>query len=135
MVADHNLTARVHFLGSRDDVLQILPHLDLFVLPSLWEGFPTVILEAMSQEIPVVATDISGSRELVEHQHTGLLVPPKDVNALAEAINFQLDHPAHARKMAQPARVQAAQFTIQNTALCFEKIYRQIKSNKATKKG
>lgn len=87
------LDQRVYFLGSRSDVMQIMPHLDMVVSSSLWEGLPTVLLEAMALRVPVVATDVSGSREIVISDETGLPVPPRSPAHLAEAILKVLDHP------------------------------------------
>jgi glycosyltransferase involved in cell wall biosynthesis len=80
------ITDRVHFLGYRRDTAALLHCADVFVLPSLVEGLPLSVLEAMAAGVPVVATDIPGTREAVEHDVTGLLVPPRDAEALATAI-------------------------------------------------
>jgi glycosyltransferase involved in cell wall biosynthesis len=121
---------RVHFLGSRSDVLGILPHLDLFVSASLWEGFPTVLLEAMAMSVPVVATNVSGSRELVRNGVTGMLVPPGDPARLAEAILAVINDPERARAMANEARQFASQFTIERAAAHYAEIYKQCASVK-----
>ncbi len=76
----------VFFLGFREDVPQILASLDLFVLSSYLEGLGTSIMDAMASRLPVVATEVGGIPELVIHEKTGLLVPPRDPRALAEAI-------------------------------------------------
>ena len=91
--ADLGLQDSVHFLGSRSDVFDILPHLDMMVSSSWWEGFPTVLLEAMALSVPVVATDVSGSRDLVKTGETGILVPPHAPALLAEAILRSLNVP------------------------------------------
>lgn len=121
-----NLQDNVFFLGSRSDVLDILPHLDLLISSSLWEGFPTVILEAMALGVPVVATDVSGSRELVMDGKTGLLVPPHDPDALAEAILNMLADGERARRMAEHARTVAMPYTIQNTVRTYCQVYQQL---------
>ncbi|GMQ78043.1 MAG: glycosyltransferase family 4 protein [Anaerolineae bacterium] len=118
-----NLEGNVEFLGVRSDVMKILPNLDLFILPSRWEGFPTVILEAMSKKVPVIATDIPGSRELVRSDDTGTLVQVDNPQELSEAILYALDHPKELQRMAERAYAFASEFTIENTALCYEKIY------------
>ncbi|HZX09848.1 MAG TPA: glycosyltransferase family 4 protein [Acidobacteriota bacterium] len=76
----------VLFLGFREDVPQIMASLDLFVLSSYLEGLGTSILDAMASHLPVVATDVGGIPEVVTHEKTGLLVPPKNPAALARAI-------------------------------------------------
>jgi glycosyltransferase involved in cell wall biosynthesis len=125
-VQELGLTDKVYFLGKRLDVIQILPHLDAIVSSSLWEGLSTVLLEAMALRVPVIATDVSGSREIIHHKETGLLVPPKDPVSLAEAILAILDNPAEARKMADRAYNVARDYTIQNAAVCYAKLYHQV---------
>lgn len=88
---------RVHFLGNRKDVPDLLGAADAFVLSSDWEGNPLCILEAMAAGLPVVSTAVGGIPELVDHERTGLLVPPKDPAALLGAMsrlvtNSQLAH-------------------------------------------
>lgn len=76
----------VFFLGFREDIPQILASLDVFVLSSYLEGLGTSIMDAMASRLPVVATNVGGIPELVTHEKTGLLVPPKDPAALARAV-------------------------------------------------
>ena len=78
-IADH-----VHFLGWREDVADVMLGYDVFVLPSLWEGFGLVLLEVMSLGIPIIASKVSAIPEVVGD--TGVLVPPKQVDAIAEAV-------------------------------------------------
>lgn len=80
------LADKVRFLGYRQDVKTILAALDVFVLPSLWEGMSNAVLEAMAAARPVVATAIDGNIEQVVPNETGLLVPPGDAAALADAL-------------------------------------------------
>ena len=84
----HNLAVDdiVYFLGFRKDVPQIMSSLDLFVLSSHLEGLGSSLLDAMACRLPVVATMVGGIPEVVVHRETGLLVPPRDPDALAEAI-------------------------------------------------
>ena len=83
----------VLWLGSRDDVPEILAALDLFVLPTLEETMPLSVLEAMAAGLPVVATRVGGIPECVDNGVTGLLVPPADEDPLAETISMLLGNP------------------------------------------
>ncbi|MFQ5510892.1 MAG: glycosyltransferase family 4 protein [Candidatus Krumholzibacteriia bacterium] len=88
---------RVIFAGFREDVDKILRLSDLFVLPSRTEAFPNVVLEAMASGLPVVATDVGSVVEMVEDGHSGILVPPGDVDALRTAIGSLLADPGRLR--------------------------------------
>ncbi len=76
----------VKFLGRRTDVAEILQVIDIFVLPSLFEGMSNSLMEAMASGLPIIATNIAENGELIENGKTGILVPPKDSNALAKAL-------------------------------------------------
>ena len=88
MAEQFDLRNRVHFFGwlSRDEIPTRYRGADIFVLPSRDEGMPNVVLEAMASGLPVIASDIAGSEELVQHGETGLLVPPEDPEGLAGAL-------------------------------------------------
>lgn len=77
---------RVHFLGDRADVHELLQGLDLFVLSSVSEGYSMALLEACAVALPIVATDVGGNAEIVHDGATGLIVPPRNPRALAEAM-------------------------------------------------
>jgi len=74
------------FLGQRYDTPRLLKTMEIFVLPSLWEGLPQVVIEAMAASCPVIATDVDGTPEIITHMKDGWLVPPADANELATAI-------------------------------------------------
>lgn len=95
---------RVRFLGRRDDVPALLAASDALVLPSSVEGLPLVVLEAMAAGRPVVATAVGGTPEAVVDGETGLLVPPGDVDALAEAVDSLLAAPERARRLGEAGR-------------------------------
>ena len=101
------LRETVRLVGYCPEIAQALSALDLFVLPSLMEGFPLAILEAMAAGKPVVATDVGGTVETMEPGRTGLLVPPANSQALAEAILSLLNDPARAVRMGQAGRARA----------------------------
>ncbi len=90
LVAELYITDNVHFLGWRNDIPQLMAAFDIFVMPSLWEGFGLVALEAMSKRRPVIATNVTALPEVVAHEQTGLLVPPKNSEALADAMQSLL---------------------------------------------
>ena len=90
---DSNLADRVHFLGVRSDIPDILNAADVFVLSSQWEGNPLSVMEAMAAGKPIVATTVGGVPELIDDQSTGLLVPPGDIDALAHALQYFLANP------------------------------------------
>ena len=94
---------RVHFVGERSDIPEFLRTLDLFVLPSYREGLPTALLEAMASGLPVVASAIRGSREVLDHDRNGVLVPARDAAALAAELQRLLADPSLRRSLAATA--------------------------------
>lgn len=98
------LTDRVIFLGSRNDIPELLYGCDVFALPSLYEGLPLSIMEAMAAGKPVVASNIGGVNELILDGESGYLVPPGDTHALARAINNIISNPVLAQKMASAGK-------------------------------
>ncbi len=87
------LEKNIHFLGLRSDVPSLLGASDIFVLPSLWEGLPMALIEAMASGLPVIATRVSGTNEVMIHEQTGLLVTPGNVEQLREALLRFLANP------------------------------------------
>lgn len=98
------LEGRLLLVGERNDVDQLLPALDVFVMTSLYEGLPCVVVEAMRCGLPVVATAVNGVPDVIVAGQTGLLVPPARPEACATAVSHLLDHPAQARRMAEAGR-------------------------------
>jgi len=104
LVEARGLCASVRFTGYREDVPRLLAAMDVFVLSSLYEGMPFSVLEAMAAARPVVATRVDGVPEVVVEGETGLLVPPRAPEQLAEAIAVLLAHPERAREMGRRGR-------------------------------
>ena len=125
---DMGLGDRLHFLGPRSDVEELLKVMDVFVSSSLWEGLPTVLLEAMAAGVPVVATDVSGSEELVKDGHTGLLVPPADVGSLSEAVWRLLRDPELAKRLVAAGQQWSRQFAIDSSVEQYEALFESIYS-------
>lgn len=86
LVSQWGLSQRVHLLGARRDIPDLLAAFDVFVLPSLWEGLPLAMLEAMAASLPVIATDVGGIGEVIPNQESGLILPPASSSALKVAI-------------------------------------------------
>lgn len=103
-VSGAGLEDSVTFAGNRGDIPQLLAASDVFVLPSLWEGLPMALLEAMASGLPVVATAVSGTREVVEAGRSGILVPPGDAAALGTALIDVLERPELAASLGAAAR-------------------------------
>ena len=121
-VADH-----VEFEGFRADVPALLHELDLFVLPSLWEGFGLVLLEAMAAGRPVVATAVGPVPEVVADGETGLLVPPGDPAALAEAILRVLGDPGLAERLGRAGRDRVQRtFRLEQMVARTDALYREL---------
>ena len=98
------LDGMVRFLGSRRDIPSILAMSYCFVLPSLWEGLPIALLEAMASGLPCIATDVSGTEQVVVDDVTGMLIPPGDPYALIKAIERMVSDPGRARRMGVAGR-------------------------------
>ncbi len=118
------IAERVRFLGVRRDVPDLLAATDVFVLPSLWEGNPLGILEAMAAGVPVVATRVGGVPEFVRDGETGILVPPADVHALGAALRrIATDAPLRSALGARARRVAADRFDIGRMIAEYERLY------------
>jgi glycosyltransferase involved in cell wall biosynthesis len=134
-VAALHLEGAVHLLGMRRDVPRLLRATDVLVLSSTgWEGLPLTVLEAMASSLPVVASDVGGTREAVVNGETGFLFPASDVTALAQHILALAADPALAQRMGQrgQARVQEL-FTLQRMARETAAVYEQMRQ--APKRG
>jgi L-malate glycosyltransferase len=107
MAVELGLKRNFLFLGQRHDVAELLACCDIAVLPSQVEGFPNALLEYMAAGLPAIATDVGGSREVIEHGLNGLLISPDDPDALAKSILSLLEHPAAALELARNGRDSA----------------------------
>ncbi len=121
------LVGRIHRLGRRDDVPGLLRAADILVLPSLWEGMPNVVLEAMAARLAVVATDVEGTEDLVLPGRTGWLVPPRDVEALAEALLQAAANPLQTRRRGAAGRARVeSQFRMDRIVRDYENLWSRV---------
>jgi glycosyltransferase involved in cell wall biosynthesis len=121
------LLQRVRFLGQRDDAGDLLAACDIFALPSRAEGLGVAALEAMAAARPVVASAVGGLAEAVEHERTGLLVPPEEPEALAAALARLLEDPALRKRLgdAGPARVREG-YSAERMVEAYEALYAEV---------
>lgn len=124
LTSDLLLTDKVALLGARDDVQSLLSRAAVFLMTSTSEGISLTILEAMACGLPVVVTDVGGNREVVMHGETGLLVPPRDPVALAEAALTLLRDPSRRMAMGKAGRQRAeALFDVRTMVASYERLY------------
>jgi sugar transferase (PEP-CTERM/EpsH1 system associated) len=124
MVRALGLTRRVRLLGDRQDVPEILPGIDVFVLPSLGEGMSNTILEAMATGLPVVATRVGGNPELVVHEVTGLLVEPRSTDSLVTALSRYVEDPGLRAAHGRAARHRAeSEFGLRRMLSAYDDLY------------
>lgn len=120
------LAGHVHFLGMRKDVAGLLPNFDVYALSSITEGFSIACVEAMAAGVPVVATRSGGPEEIVEHGRSGLLVPTRDPEAMASAIEQIVTKPEWAATLTRAARERVAQkFTLQAMLDAYAALFEQ----------
>lgn len=118
---------RVRFLGRREDVPELLAACDVFALPSLYEGTSLAVLEAMAARRAVVSSAIGGTEELIEDGRSGLLVPPGDAGALAEALRRVLADRGLREQLAAQARERVErEFTRAGMATRVSSIYKEL---------
>ncbi len=127
LAASLGVSDRVHVLGPRRDVPAIMQAIDAFAMPSIWEGFGIVLLEAMAAARPVVASRVATIPEVVADEESGLLVPPGDAAALADALaRIALDRPLADRLgAAGRARLQAL-FSLEKMVGDTESLYEEV---------
>jgi glycosyltransferase involved in cell wall biosynthesis len=123
-VREAALEDRLILTGARSDVPQILAALDIFVMTSDTEGLPNAVMEAMASGLPVVATRVGGTPELVAEGETGHLVPPGRREPLLEALRALVADRALRRRMGEAGRIRiAAEFTLQRMVAGTRAVY------------
>lgn len=124
MVFRKGLSEKVLFTGFQADVAPIIATFDLSVLPSFFEGMGRVLLEAMAMGVPVIGSDVGGIPDLIRHGREGLLVPPGDAAALAEAIAKVVKNPQSAEKMGRAGTKRVSEkFSARKMVQDIEQVY------------
>lgn len=120
---DMGIENKIIFTGVRQDIPEVLKISDVFVLPSLWEGFVTVILEAMASGLPVVATDVGSIREVIKNEVNGMIIPPKNDLSIATSVIKLLGNEEYAERIAINGQESVKSFSIENTVQLYEQLY------------
>lgn len=127
LIRQYNLQNKVFLPGHLPDARRYLTALDIFVLPSVKEGFPWVILEAMTAGIPIIATKVGAVPEIIEADSEGILVEPKNGNSLAQKIVWALEHRRETKIMAQKAEEKLKRdFTLEKMVSQTEKVLQTL---------
>lgn len=121
----HARNKNICFLGWKNNALKYIKAFDIFVLPSLWEGMPNVLLEAMVCEVPVITTNVGGNTEIIEDGKTGFLIEPKNCQQLAKKIEYVLNISKKEKEKItkQAKKMVEERFSIKEMVKGFEKIY------------
>jgi N-acetyl-alpha-D-glucosaminyl L-malate synthase BshA len=129
LVRKKKLQKDVHFLGKQDQVYRLLSEADLFLLPSQLESFGLAALEAMACEVPVIATNVGGMPEVIEHGVDGFLVEPQDVATAARHAIDVLSRTDRGREMGKLARINAKKkFCANDVIPAYERYYQRVLS-------
>ena len=121
------ISAKVRFLGARSDIPEVLNALDIFVLPSLSEGMPNAVLEAMACSLPVVATRVGGIPELIEDGNTGILVPSEDERQLEAILENLLRYDTKRRALGEKGRQRVLEcFRLDRMVNEYQELYHSL---------
>jgi glycosyltransferase involved in cell wall biosynthesis len=125
------VSGRVHFLGVCGDVPDLLAAADLFALASRWEGSPLAVMEAMAARLPVVATAVGEIPELVATGASGILVPPGDLDGLADALGSLAHDVERRRTMGEAAGARAAGFSVEAMVQAYADLFERVKCSRS----
>ena len=117
---------RVHLLGVRKDIPELLAAADIFALASDWEGLPLAVIEAMAAGLAVVATRVGCIPEAVEHGRSGLLVPPHDQRALVDALRTLVENPERHAELGTAARARSSRFSVGRMVTAYEDLFSRL---------
>ena len=120
------IAERVLFTGFCEDIPTLLSVFDLQVFPSLWEGTPLTVFEAMAMRRPIVSTTVDGLAEVLRDRETALLVPPRDPGALATAMLELLERPERAARLAAAAQLDSRRYDVRRTVEQLQDVYERL---------
>jgi len=131
LAASLGIASNVLFLGKKENIPDILQAMDIFALPSISEGLSNTILEAMSCELPIVATDVGGNSEIVKNGITGYLVPSNDIEAMTKALSDLISKPDQRKQMGIASRkITMSCFSLKEMVENYEKLYLSLIAKK-----
>jgi len=120
------LSARFHFVGQRRDIPDLLSLADAFILPSILEGFPICIIEALSASLPIIATNVGGIPEMLTNMNNSIVVPPSDTQNLSNAINKLYEDSALRKKLSKNALETVKGFDIRAISEKYRNAYIEL---------
>ncbi|XOB41343.1 MAG: glycosyltransferase [Candidatus Nealsonbacteria bacterium] len=123
LIEKHELKNKVFLVGRIPNAYRYLKAFDVFVLPSLKEGFPWIILEAMAAEIPIISTKVGALEEIIENNKQGILIEPKNAEELAENISKLIKNPELTQQFKEQAREKLKRFSLFNMVKQTEKLF------------
>ncbi len=124
-IKQNKLENHVHLLGFRSDLAFLIDQADIFILPSLYEGMPNVIMEAMVLKKTIIATAVDGTEELIENDKEGILVPPMNPEALALAIKELAQDSEKRKELGEKAQEKIARFDVKFICQEYERVYQE----------
>ncbi|MCQ9210476.1 glycosyltransferase [Granulicatella seriolae] len=124
LVETLGLEKNIIFVGAVDDVRNFLLEADIFILPSLWEGMPISLIEAMATGLPIIASDVGGIGEMISHEESGLLIEP-DTDALVDSINSLIESQWLRECLGNNAYIKSLDFTSDIMAEKYIELYRK----------
>ncbi|CEL25001.1 glycosyltransferase [Methanobacterium formicicum] len=126
LIDDLELNKYFIFTGKRDDIPELISIMDLFVLPSVAEGTPLVILEAMSMGKSIVATDVGAISEQIISNYNGMIVEPKNVKAIFESVNYLLKNDAKRHMLEKSAKKYSNNFSLEKCVTKYVEVYKNV---------
>jgi glycosyltransferase involved in cell wall biosynthesis len=118
-----SISEKIRFLGFRSDIVELLSIFDINVIPSLTEGFPLSLVEAMALGNPIVATEVGGMKEIAKDGENVLFVPPKNPLEIGEKVNFLLKNPMLSERLSISAKQLSKEFSIEKSTKLIEELY------------